>query len=71
MAETITRDEFELAEHLGAAGPTTVLGEDTMTRWRAQDPDWHGKHWTYTDPDANGVRHLRPINVAPRPKSSP
>ncbi|WP_194838764.1 hypothetical protein [Nocardia sp. XZ_19_369] len=70
MAETITRDEFELAEHLGGAGTAAALGEATVTRWRAQHPDWHGKHWSYTDPDARGARHLRPINIAPRPKNS-
>ncbi|MGY1947631.1 hypothetical protein [Nocardia asiatica] len=71
MAETttLTRTEFDTAEHFGAAGAVTALGPDTVDRWREQYPDWKAKHWGYTDPESpHGARYLRPINVAPRPK---
>jgi hypothetical protein len=67
---TLTRAEFDAAEHLGAAGAATALGENTVTGWREQFPDWKAKHWGYTDPEApHGARRLRPINVAPRTKT--
>ncbi|MEV4241354.1 hypothetical protein AB0J47_40045 [Nocardia sp. NPDC049737] len=66
---TLTRAEFDSAEHFGAAGVVTALGEDTVTRWREQHPDWKAKHWGYSDPDEHGARFLRPINLAPRTKS--
>ncbi|MBB5916774.1 hypothetical protein BJY24_005686 [Nocardia transvalensis] len=69
MADTISRDDYVLGEHLGSAGPATALGEATIERWRAEHPDWQGKHWTYTDPDNLGARFLTPINITPRPKN--
>ncbi|MBF6215925.1 hypothetical protein IU469_31905 [Nocardia puris] len=66
---TLTRDEFDTAEHFGAAGAATALEPDTIARWREQFPDWKAKHWHYTDPaDPHGAQHLRPVNVVPRPK---
>ncbi|WP_433204717.1 hypothetical protein ACQP1G_16510 [Nocardia sp. CA-107356] len=66
---TLTRAEFDSAEHFGAAGTVTALGENTVTRWREQHPDWKAKHWGYSDPDQHGARFLRPINVTARTKN--
>ncbi|MFI2478774.1 hypothetical protein [Nocardia xishanensis] len=66
---TLTRTEFATAEHFGAAGTVTALGEDTITRWRGEHPQWKAKHWSYSDPDRLGARFLRPINVEPRTKN--
>ncbi|MGW5441568.1 hypothetical protein [Nocardia asteroides] len=64
---TLTRAEYDTAEHFGAAGVATVLGPDTLARWSAEFPDWKAKHWGYCDPESpHGARHLRPINVAGR-----
>ncbi|WP_327116643.1 hypothetical protein OHB12_05175 [Nocardia sp. NBC_01730] len=69
MAETLTRAEFALAEHLGGAGTVAALGQATVDGWRELHPDWQGKHWSYTEPDERGARYLRPINIAPRTKN--
>ncbi|WP_329410691.1 hypothetical protein OG563_00145 [Nocardia vinacea] len=66
---TLTRAEFDSAEHFGIAGTVTALGETTVTRWREQHPDWKAKHWGYCGPDDHGARFLRPINVAARTKN--
>ncbi|WP_433755787.1 hypothetical protein [Nocardia sp. CA-135398] len=63
---TLTRAEFDSAEHFGTAGTVTALGENTVTRWREQHPDWKAKHWCYSDPGHYGARFLHPINVTPR-----
>lgn len=63
MLHTLTRDEFSLAEHFGAAGPVTDLGADTVTRFRDHAPDWAGKHWVYSEPDDRGARYLHPANI--------
>ncbi|MBF6173598.1 hypothetical protein [Nocardia blacklockiae] len=69
MTDTITRDEYTFAEHLGAAGAIAALGEATVESWRGLHPDWQGKYWSYTNPDEHGARYLAPINVAARPKN--
>ncbi|WP_109529376.1 MULTISPECIES: hypothetical protein [Nocardia] len=71
MAETttLTRAEFDTAEHFGAAGAATALGAETVARWREEFPDWKTKHWAYSDPESpHGARYLCPINVATRTK---
>ncbi|WP_157187582.1 hypothetical protein [Nocardia vinacea] len=66
---TLTRTDFDSAEHFGTAGTITALSEPTVTRWREQHPDWKAKHWRYSDPDQHGARFLHPINVAARTKN--
>ncbi|MBF6100466.1 hypothetical protein IU510_20620 [Nocardia cyriacigeorgica] len=66
MTHTRSRSEFDLAVHLGVAGPATALAGATVDRWRELDPEWKGKHWAYSDPDGHNARYLRPTNLAAR-----
>ncbi|QBS44932.1 hypothetical protein [Nocardia sp. CS682] len=70
MTDTITREELDRRAHFGDAGPTSVLDEAELARWRKQYPDWKGKYWTYTPVgDNDQVLRAHPINVAARPKA--
>ncbi|WP_255458749.1 hypothetical protein [Nocardia sp. SYP-A9097] len=33
-----------------------------MAQWRAEHPDWRGRHWTFIADDREVLR-LRPLNV--------
>ncbi|WP_280335048.1 hypothetical protein [Nocardia wallacei] len=68
---TVSRSEYEQLTHLGRAGDAPALESSPVTeQWRAEHPDWRGRHWAYTEED-HGVLRLRPLNVAratrPRP----
>ncbi|CAM4041353.1 hypothetical protein NONI108955_05725 [Nocardia ninae] len=70
MTDTITREDFDRRAHFGDAGPTSVLDEAELARWRKQHPDWKGKFWSYLPVgDEDHLLRVQPVNVATRPKA--
>ncbi|MEV0334503.1 hypothetical protein [Nocardia sp. NPDC050717] len=68
--ESISRSEFAGREHLGTAGPVTVLvNNPVIESWREQFRGWRGRYWTYR-PDESGALGLYPLNVARRSRTT-
>ncbi|MET8430599.1 hypothetical protein [Nocardia sp. NPDC004860] len=60
----ISRVEYEQLVHRGRAGAVPAIKATTvLDRWRADHPDWRGRHWTFIADD-HGVLRLRPLNVS-------
>ena len=65
VVDSIERAEFVRREHLGTAGPTSTLPDErAIDQWRADYPQWRGRHWTYIADNDSAVLRLRPVNVA-------
>ncbi|MEU1204637.1 hypothetical protein [Nocardia sp. NPDC005825] len=59
----VSRGEYEQLVHRGHAGTAQALDTTAvLERWRADHPDWRGRHWTFVADD-HGVLRLRPLNV--------
>ncbi|MGV9678826.1 hypothetical protein ACWDSJ_26380 [Nocardia sp. NPDC003482] len=74
LVASVSRSEFEQLAHRGRAGDATDLeSSPALDDWRAEQPDWRGRHWTYTE-DESGVLRLAPLNLTrtarPRPDAA-
>ncbi|MRH91566.1 hypothetical protein GFY24_29700 [Nocardia sp. SYP-A9097] len=60
---SISRGEYEQLVHRGRAGAVPgIESSPVMAQWRAEHPDWRGRHWTFIADDREVLR-LRPLNV--------
>ncbi|NKX91593.1 hypothetical protein [Nocardia coubleae] len=70
VVESISRSEFAGREHLGTAGPATMLADNPVIElWCEQARGWRGRFWTYR-PDETGALRLYPLNVARRSRTT-
>ncbi|MCU1645438.1 MAG: hypothetical protein JWN03_5713 [Nocardia sp.] len=60
---SISRGEYEQLVHRGRAGAVPAIeSTPVLDRWRAEHPDWRGRHWRFIADDRDVLR-LRPLNV--------
>lgn len=66
--EVITRAEYREKIPLGHAGTILTLGNETVTQWKTDHPEWTGKYW-YLRQGETG-KTLVPVNVVDSPAVS-
>ncbi|MGX1778516.1 hypothetical protein ACWIGW_40870 [Nocardia brasiliensis] len=74
MVDVLARADDNHQQHLGSAGPATVLASQVPAGWPAEYPNRTSNYSAFpstgTNTDIAGLRHfwLRPINMSDRAK---